>query len=91
MEVPMEAIEEKEVSVFRNGRSRAVRIPADFELQGETVLMSQTEDGVIHLRPKKKMTLIEVLDWLAAQGPLDEQMPEIEDLPPEPVDLDDRE
>jgi antitoxin VapB len=81
----MEAVKEKEVSVFRNGRSRAVRIPAEFDLRGETVLMSQTEDGVIHLRPKR--TLIEVLDWLAEQGPIDEKMPEIEDLPPEPVDL----
>jgi antitoxin VapB len=84
----MEAIKEKEVSVFRNGRSRAVRIPADFEFQGETALISQTEDGVIHLRPREKKSLVEVLDWLIEQGPFDEQMPDIEDLPPEPVDLD---
>lgn len=83
----MNAVKEKEVSVFRNGRSRAVRIPAEFDLQGETVLMSQTEDGVIHLRPRRTMSLIEVLDWLAEQEPFDESMPEIEDFPPEPVDL----
>lgn len=83
----MEALKEKEVSVFRNGRSRAVRIPAEFELQGDTVIMSQTEDGVIHLRPRKKMTLVEVLDWLADQEPHDERLPEIDDFPPEPVDL----
>ncbi|MGK9054796.1 AbrB/MazE/SpoVT family DNA-binding domain-containing protein [Neorhizobium sp. CSC1952] len=68
----MEAIE-KEVSIFRNGRSRAVRIPAEFEIEGESVLMSQDENGIIHIRPaQKKMTLVEVLDWLAEQEPLDE-------------------
>ncbi len=87
----MNAVKEKEVSVFRNGRSRAVRIPAEFDLQGETVLMSQTEDGVIHLRPRRKMSLIEMLDWLAEQEPFGESMPEIEDFPPEPVDLADPE
>ncbi|CAN7349126.1 antitoxin [Pararhizobium sp. LjRoot238] len=84
----MEAIKEKEVNIFRNGRSRAVRIPAEFEIEGDSVLMSQDENGVIHIRPKqKKMTLVEVLDWLAEQEPFDERMPEIEDPPPEPFDL----
>jgi antitoxin VapB len=86
----MEAANEKEVSIFQNGRSRAIRIPAEFNLPGESALISQSEDGVIHIRPKKqKMTLVEVLDWLAEQEPFGESMPEIEDLPPEPFDLDD--
>ncbi|QCI97001.1 antitoxin [Agrobacterium larrymoorei] len=84
----MAAVIEKEVSVFNNGRSRAVRIPSDFQLEGDSVLMSQDEDGVIHIRPKKpKKSLLEVLDWLAQQEPFEERMPEIEDYPPEPVDL----
>ncbi len=87
----MVAIREKEVSVFSNGRSRAVRIPSDFQLDGDSVLMSQDEDGVIHIRAKaKKRSLLEVLDWLAQQEPFDERMPEIEDHPPEPVDLGER-
>jgi antitoxin VapB len=85
----MSAIKEKEVSIFRNGRSRAVRIPSDFRIEGDSVLISQDENDVIHIRPKeKKMSLVEVLNWLAAQAPLDESMPEIDDPPPEPVDLD---
>lgn len=84
----MDITEEKEVSIFLNGRSRAIRIPAEFDLPGERALVSQSSDGVIHVRPKQeKMTLAEVLDWLAAQEPFEESMPEIEDLPPEPVDL----
>jgi antitoxin VapB len=72
----MKARDEKEVSIFRNGRSRAVRIPADFTIEGDKVMMSQDNDGVIHMRPKQtKMTLIEVLDWLAEQKPLDEEFP----------------
>ena len=84
----MEAKKEREAGIFRNGRSRAVRIPAEFDIEGDSVLISQDKDGVIHMRPKrKKMTLIEVLDWLAEQEPLGESMPEIDDPPPEPVDL----
>lgn len=87
----MDAIREKEVNIFRNGRSRAVRIPSDFQIEGDSVLISQDEKGVIHIRPKeKKMTLLEVLDWLAEQAPFDEKMPEIDDPPPEPFDLENR-
>ena len=82
----MVAIKEREVSIFRNGRSRAVRIPADFDIHGESVLISQDQNGVIHIRPKlERKSLAEVLDWLAEQEPLD--FPDIEDYPPEPVDL----
>lgn len=82
------AAEEREVSVFRNGRSQAVRIPKEFEFSSDSVMVSRDEDGTVHLRPKmRKRSLIEVLDWLAQQPPLDEKMPEIEDLPPEPIDL----
>ena len=86
----VEVREEKEVSIFRNGRSRAVRIPSDFKIEGESVLMSQTNDGIIHIRPKeKRMTLVETLDWLAEQEPFGEEMPEIDDPPPEAVELGD--
>jgi antitoxin VapB len=58
----------------------------EFDLPGESALISQTDDGVIHIRPKQlKKSLAEVFDWLAAQEPLD--FPDIEDYPPEPVDL----
>ena len=81
---------EKEISVFRNGRSQAVRIPKEYEFDTEKVLISKDADGTVHLRPKtKKRTLLEALDWLAAQEPHDEEFPEIDDPTPEPVELDD--
>lgn len=74
--------EEKEVSVFRNGRSQAIRIPKEFEFQTDKVLVSRDEIGSLHLRPKaRKMSLIEALDWLKEQGPM-------EDFPGDPGDAD---
>jgi antitoxin VapB len=82
----MPAINEREAKIFRNGRSKAVRIPSEFTIEGESVLISQDGDGVIHIRQKsKKRSMSEMLDWLAEQGPID--FPDIEDRPPEPVDL----
>jgi antitoxin VapB len=80
---------EKEANVFRNGRSQAVRIPKEFEFATEKVLISKDDDGVLHMRPKvRKRTPAEILEWFAARGPVEEDFPAIEDLPPEPVDLD---
>ena len=71
-------LKEREISVFRNGRSQAVRIPKEFEFDTDKVLISRDDDGTVHLRPKEhKRTLIEVLDWLKANGP-------IEDFPGDP-------
>lgn len=80
---------ERAVKLFRNGRNQAVRIPREFELPGEDAVMRK-EDGrlIIEARPKKE-TLSEVLARLAKLPPLGENdsFPDIEDLPPEPVDL----
>lgn len=77
-----EALKEKEVSLFRNGRSQAVRIPKEFEIEADKVIMSKEADGSLHLRPKlRKMSLVEALDWLKEQGPLD-------DFPGDPGDAD---
>lgn len=78
MSIPVR--KEKEVSLFRNGRSQAVRIPKEFEFASESVLISRDEDGTVHLRPKTRLkSLIEVLDWLKENGP-------IEDFPGDPGD-----
>lgn len=72
------AQKEREISVFRNGRSQAVRIPKEFEFETDTVLISRDEDGTVHLRPRaRKRSLVEVLDWLKEVGP-------IEDFPGDP-------
>lgn len=81
---------ERKSRIFMNGRSRAVRIPSEFELEGDEVIIRQEESGLITIEPvKKKMTPREVIAWLRTQPPLpeDEWLPEIEDLPPRDVDL----
>jgi antitoxin VapB len=79
---------EKEVSLFRNGRSQAVRIPKEFEMDADKAVMWKDPDGTIHIKPKRpKRTYAELADWLAAQGPV-EDFPEVEELPLDPIDWD---
>jgi len=80
--------DEREVSLFRNGRSQAVRIPKEFEIDADKVFMWKDPDGTIHLRPeRKKMTPKELAVWLRSRPPLEEDIPAIEELPLEDVDL----
>ena len=55
--------------LFRNGGSRALRLPKDFEISGEEVLLKQ-DFGVITIFPKRtpKGSL---LSLLKAIGPID--------------------
>ncbi|MDE2397476.1 MAG: AbrB/MazE/SpoVT family DNA-binding domain-containing protein [Burkholderiales bacterium] len=73
------AVTERHASLFRNGRNQAVRIPREFELEGTEVLMRKEGDRLI-LTPIRKNRL---LDLLASWTPLDEGLPEVEDLPPQ--------
>ncbi|WP_208621269.1 antitoxin [Azospirillum oryzae] len=43
----------KEVRLFRNNRSQAVRIPVEFELPGETVFISRDGDRGQSRRPQE--------------------------------------
>jgi antitoxin VapB len=74
---------ERHVKLFRNGRNQAVRIPREFELPGDEAVMHKEGDRLI-VEPLRKKSLIELLDsW----EPIDEEFPEIDDPPPEPVEL----
>ena len=75
--------ETRHVKLFRNGRNQAVRIPREFELPGEDAIMRKVGNQLIIEAPKKKMTLSELLDTFE---PIEEDFPEIDDPPPEPVD-----
>lgn len=77
----------KTVQVFSNGRSRAIRIPKEFEFDGDKVEIRVDQAGDLIVRPVKRMSLLEILASLKPL-PEDEQLPEIDDPPPEPVDLD---
>jgi antitoxin VapB len=77
----------REARLFRNNRSQAVRIPADFELPGDRVLIHRDGERLI-IEPVKRKNLLEVLAGLEPLGPEDE-FPDIDDslLPPKEIDL----
>jgi antitoxin VapB len=77
---------ERHVKLFRNGRNQAVRIPREFELPGNEAIMRKDGERLI-IEPAAKRSLAQVLDYLASLPPLEEEFPDIDDPPPEPVDL----
>lgn len=72
----------RHVRIFKNGRSRAVRIPKDLDVFGEEVVMRREGERVILERPPRES----LADILARLEPIDEAWPEIDDPPPEQVD-----
>ncbi len=74
-------MEARKASLFRNGRSQALRIPKDFEFAGTAVLIRKEGKRLI-IEEEKPSDLIE---WLKTLEPIDEPFPEIEDLPPDDV------
>jgi antitoxin VapB len=71
------------VKLFKNGRNQAVRIPREFELPGEAALVHRDGDRLI-IEPAPPQSLLAVLARLA---PLDEDFPDVDDPPPEAVEL----
>lgn len=74
---------ERRVRLFKNGRNQAVRIPREFELPGdEAILRKEGDRLIIEAAPKRAL-----LEVLAAMEPWNEPFPDVEDTPPEPIDL----
>jgi antitoxin VapB len=70
---------ERHVRLFRNGRNQALRIPREFELEGEEALIHKEGDRLI-VQPIRKGKLLVLL---ASLDPLTEPFPDIDDdLPP---------
>jgi antitoxin VapB len=74
---------ERIVKLFKNGRNQALRIPREFELPGREAVMRKEGPRLI-IEPAPKKSLSEILKSL---DPIEEEFPEIDDPPPEPVDL----
>jgi antitoxin VapB len=76
----------RQVRLFKNGRSQAVRIPREFELPGNEATLRRDERGRLIL---ESMPQPRLLDLLATWTPLDkkDQLPVIEDRPAEPVKI----
>ncbi|SMC42581.1 AbrB/MazE/SpoVT family DNA-binding domain-containing protein [Rhizobium sp. RU36D] len=80
---------ERKAKIFMNGRSRAVRIPSDFDLTGDEVVIRQEVDGVITIQPaRQRLSPGGLIDWLRQAEPLDRDFLQIEDLPVREIDLD---
>ena len=79
----MPGASERIVTLFRNGRNQAVRIPREFELPGEEASIRKEGDRLI-LEPAPARSLLAVLATLQQ---LDEDFPEIGELPIDPVEL----
>ena len=69
--------EEREASLFRNGRNQAVRIPREFEFPGDKVIMRKVGKRLI-LEPIPRQRLVDVLSALKPL-PSDDRFPEIDD------------
>ncbi|MCY4550504.1 MAG: AbrB/MazE/SpoVT family DNA-binding domain-containing protein [Defluviicoccus sp.] len=67
--------------LFRNGRNQAVRIPREFELAADEVVIYREDRRLVIEPVERRPTLAEVLSSLE---PLDEDFPEIDDPPTKP-------
>jgi antitoxin VapB len=68
----------REARLFRNNRSQAVRIPADWELPGDRVAIRRDGERLI-LEPLRPRGL---LGLLSSWDALDEALPDPDDPPP---------
>ena len=69
---------ERHVRLFRNGRNQALRIPREFELDGDEAIIRKEGSRLI-VEPVRKGLL---LSLLATLPPLEETFPDVdEDLP----------
>lgn len=70
---------ERHVRLFRNGRNQALRIPREFELEGDEALVRKEGERLI-VEPIRKGRLLALLSTLE---PLNDSLPDVDgDLPP---------
>jgi antitoxin VapB len=70
---------ERHVRLFRNGRNQALRIPREFELEGDEAIVRKEGDRLI-VEPVRRGRLLALLNTLE---PMDEPFPDVdEDLAP---------
>ncbi len=74
---------QRHVSLFRNGRNQAIRIPREFELEGTEAIIHKEGDRLI-IEPVRKKSLKAILASLPS---LNEDFPKIIDLPVDSEDI----
>ena len=75
---------ERHVRLFRNGRNQAVRIPRDFEMDGNEAIIRKDGNRLILEPISVKNSLIELLKTLET---IQEEFPEMEDPPAKEEDI----
>jgi len=70
--------ERRHVSLFRNGRNQAVRIPVEFELPGDEAIMTRDGERLV-IEPIRKRGLVALLK---SMRPLQDNFPDIDDPVP---------
>jgi antitoxin VapB len=78
----------REAKLFRNNRSQAVRIPAEFEFPGSRVLIHKEGNKLI-IEPEPKADLVEALKKLTPLDPQDDLPEDLNNtlLPLKAIDL----
>jgi len=70
---------ERHVRLFRNGRNQAIRIPREFELEGDEAILRKEGDRLV-IEPVRKGRLLALLGKLDS---IEEPFPDVDnDLPP---------
>lgn len=79
----------REAKLFRNNRSQAVRIPAEFEMPGDRVLIRRDGARLIIEPVAKPRDIVELLGQWRQSEPLapEDRFPDIPDAPPVPEDV----
>ena len=79
----------KEAKLFRNNRSQAVRIPVEFELPGDRVLIHREGSKLIIEPVTRPTNIVELLAEWRKEAPLgpEDQFPAIDEMPAQPEDI----
>jgi antitoxin VapB len=74
---------ERRIKLHHDGREQTIRLPGEFALPGNEAIL-RWDEGRLTLEAVDRPSLLATLSGLL---PLNETWPEVEDRPPEPVDL----
>ncbi len=79
----------KEAKLFRNNRSQAVRIPVEFELPGDRVLIHREDNKLIIEPVTGPSNIVELLAEWREEAPLgpEDAFPAIDDTPAQSEDI----
>lgn len=75
------SVSARHARLFRNGRNQAIRIPREFELAADEVVIYREDHRLVIEPVERRSSLAEVLSGLSS---LDEDFPEINDPPVTP-------